>query len=1449
MKRNLLFTLLLVCATILNVAAQQPMGGCWHPEDIKNWTPQSDPEAKFNRSVVPLKERFIDKTTKAGPYNYYDSQVTACLTMNPMCSQTPSQGANSFTGYTFNYWQYVDILVWWGGSAGEGVIIPPSAPVVDAAHKNGVQVYGNVFFPPGAFGGQRSWVREMLTVENGEYPFAKKLAEIANYYGFDGWFVNEETYASSKDEWAAFAQTFNKYKGSSHMGLQWYDASTSITGSLFEGKDKFSSMFLNYGSANSGSITSNNNKAKSWGMNPFAVNFYGLEIGGGGFYHKREFTALYSKDKNNGSVALFCPEEKTWKDHTKKNELTPYEQMEEFYKTASRFWVNINHDVTSKSAYDDSNWPGMSVGVAARSVINEFPFVTSFNTGMGKKRYVKGVAKGTGDWYHRGIQSILPTWRWWVEGTKKTITPKFSWDDSYNSGASLALSGDLDANVSNNVRLYKTHLTVTGSEHAKIVVKGVKTGYSCYLGLAFSEDNNAFTYIPMNSFANGNWKTYDIPLKTYRGKTISMVSFKLVSATNVKGVDLKIGQIYLGDAVPACGNATDVKIINDKGVVKTSLGDTKGNARIVWNAATGVVSHYNIYMEQGGKEQLVGQTMDDAFYVDDITRTNSSELSIKFKIKSVDLDGNETAGVVKVAEWEKPQAPSVKIVSDKSYIEAGETVVFTARATQYPESYKWTIPAGAEKVNGSYKANQIACRFSNTGVYNISVKVTNSVGATTETLNNAVKVVAKSLLEVVSVGKTIDSFSDCISKHHPRCIIDGEDIPSSLDNKWCVGGSKSQWVIIDLEEPYDIYGFRAFDTGHKEDPSGNYDCWKIEVSNDKQTWTEVVDEQGRKSENTKVDAIPGIIGRYVRFTPYDKDLNITIRIWEFQVLGVSMGMNLSQIDNIKMSSDETKTVKVTYDLGAIAKAKDFGFNITSEDDNILVTNEVIDEKNNTFQFDMSAKKGFYGNENVSVSFTNGGFSKDVSFDVMVKSANWTNVLVGKKLQAYKSDYGWNQLGDKIDGAATLVDNNQETGINTKYMGVILEADLKDVHTLSCFKYTGSQDGETLKIKVYGSNDGENYDLVVLNENYKGGSLFILEKAVSYRFIRIWSSVSGWASVTINEMVALGEVKDFSFSKVKKQTLHFDQTRSIQIPFTNKVDFNSDEVSAKVSNTSFARVTNVTVDKAKHIINVTLQSNHLIGATNVELEINHNGRSYVENIDLVVTPKDAINVALNKQVVDHSGSTPNELPSFLFDGETSPESASSKWCETGDGPHYVVVDLEKVYSVYEFKMFDSGNKEDANWNSVGYTIEVSEDNKTWTTIAESATDDSTTKDIFTNGVKARYVKYTTGGDNGNGTIRLFEFEIYGTKDLSTPVITSSAALISVYPNPTTDFIEVKGVGITTETTVELFDLLGQLERSIPNYSGQKIDMTGLTKGVHIVRIKTGDSITYTKIMVL
>ena len=95
--------------------------------------------------------------------------------MNSSTSGNPSRGSSEFSTYTFDYWQYIDTLVYWGGSAGEGLIVTPSADVIDEAHINGVPVLGTIFLPPNEYGGKEDWVKKMLAKDdNGQVSITVK---------------------------------------------------------------------------------------------------------------------------------------------------------------------------------------------------------------------------------------------------------------------------------------------------------------------------------------------------------------------------------------------------------------------------------------------------------------------------------------------------------------------------------------------------------------------------------------------------------------------------------------------------------------------------------------------------------------------------------------------------------------------------------------------------------------------------------------------------------------------------------------------------------------------------------------------------------------------------------------------------------------------------------------------------------------------------------------------------------------------------------------------------------------------------------------------------------------------------------------------------------------------------------------------------------------------------
>lgn len=980
-----LFSLIFLLVLTNSVWGQQPFGGCWHPDYVRDWKPENDPDAKFNRSTVALQPRIADPVIKANPYQYSEGKVAACLTMNPMCSQTPSQGANNFIGYNPTYWQYMDLLIWWGGSAGEGIIIPPSAPVTDAAHQSGVKVLGQVFFPPGAFGGQGHWVTQMLTKEGNTYPYAKQMYEMAKFYGFDGWFINEEiTFSAYITEWTAWTAYFNECAaadGNTHMEIQWYDCGTSIGNKMNFLKLHNTSYFLNYGSPSTGNISSQMGDIQAQGYTKEEATrklYFGIECAQGGFtgngnYYKN----LFSKEGHKGSIDLFNPEEGIWKKVVESLLGKPsasgdlaYEKMNTVFSNESRFWVNAQADVTNSAGWSGSTWPGFANALLERSTIQTKPFVTSFSAGLGKHRFVNGEKKGTQDWYHRGMQDIMPTWRWWIEN--KQINISLNWDDAYNQGTSLKVAGKILVGQEQLTRLYKTNLEIASGDKFRLVYKTSHPN-TMEVKLATSEDVSVFTTFPVTETSQSNgWSVCDIDLSSLNGKTVSIIALNFKSDEAVETYETYLGELAVLPAnyAPAQQQVSNLMAQNE-------LKAAGGDIRVIWDApVSSDIHHYNVYFERGGENKLVGQTRNEGFYIPKFVRADG-ENSVNVYVAAVTNDMVEGTPVLLTVSFPAMGIPDVRLKAAKTLVKPNEEVAITAFATNFPTAYNWAVPTGATLV--SQTDNQAVFSFANPGKYDISVTVVNEVGDSTCMIEQYIEVSEAKVLERVSVGKTIHSSSGYLGQEAPKWIIDGVTVPGSVNQKWCIGGAKEHWVVIDLGTPHNLYSFSIWDCGHKENVSDNIKSYRILLSNDATNWNEVLNESNRP-ENTKTDYIKPTVARYVKFVPYDEEMPITIRIWEFEIFGTQSNLEIAIPAPVDTVMGTTVHHDLAFSLGGDPKAENFGITVTSADPAIaVISNVVVNEETGRLSYDVTTNNP--GTTNVTIHFQNGTWFKDVTFNV------------------------------------------------------------------------------------------------------------------------------------------------------------------------------------------------------------------------------------------------------------------------------------------------------------------------------------------------------------------------------------------------------------------------------------------------------------------------------------
>ena len=466
------------------LSKHQPFSSYWFIDELLKWNPETDINTKFNISHLPLKQRFTDSVTQISPALSTKPSIVSLIAPHAT-NNHPSQGFQTVEQYVFPYWQYIDYLVQWGGSAGEGIIISPTVFWIESAHQNGVEILGTVFFPPNVYGGKEEWVREFLQQDaNGNFPVADKLIEVAKVYGFEGWFINQETNGMEKKE-AGLMQAFLKYyqkKSNASLKIMWYDAMIEDGRVIWQdelnhhnsiyfqnGDEKLSDiMFLDFGWSET-QLEDSHKRAKELNRSPWEL-FSGIDVQGKSYKTPTNWNGLYKNEKPyTTSIGLYCPNSTF--------NIAKDKQPESVYDEEQKFWNGtiLEEDVP---AWQSKEWKGFSKYIPARSVISTLPFITNFNYGLGRFYNEEGKPLSTREWHNLSIQDVLPTWQWQVDSTEVNVD--FDFNESYTGGSSVKIEAKKHVKQS-KIPLYKTALRLTGNEVLNIACKGVgKLQYILY---------------------------------------------------------------------------------------------------------------------------------------------------------------------------------------------------------------------------------------------------------------------------------------------------------------------------------------------------------------------------------------------------------------------------------------------------------------------------------------------------------------------------------------------------------------------------------------------------------------------------------------------------------------------------------------------------------------------------------------------------------------------------------------------------------------------------------------------------------------------------------------------------------------------------------------------------------------------------------------------------------
>jgi endo-beta-N-acetylglucosaminidase D len=634
-------------------SSDQPYASYWFPLEILSWSPSTDPDAPYNRSGVTLKTEYVDSITMVNPNARVNEAKVNQLSAFAPTSDNPSQGSLNINYYSFSFWQYVNQLVFWGGSAGEGLILAPNPTIIDAAHRNGVKVLGNIFFSPTAYGGQFQWVNDFLQKNGNTFPVADKLIEAAEYYGFDGWFINQET-AGGNSQTAIDMRDFMIYfQKNSNLEIEWYDAMTengnivwqnqlnSLNDWYFQWGDTLVSetMFLNFG-WNATLLNNSRTLAQSLNRSEYEL-FAGIDVEANGYITGVSWSALFPDNLPHvTSLGIYRPD---WC-YNSSVDLTDY------YNKSSIFWVGWNHDPSNTTT--SNSWKGIANYIPAFTPITEVPFVTNFCTGQGYDFYIDGEKisypdLATDGWNNLSLQDVLPTWRWIVQSGGTKLQPEFDFTDAYYGGNCLKISGDLTSD--NLIKLYKSNCLVSSDTKLEIAFKTGSIGLTnMKVGLAFENNPSTFTYLDVGSTSTIDWNLKTIDLGSHSGEKIAVIALFFEGGFGT-GYEIKIGRlsIYNG-SIDIPNPPTNLYVenkVNESGFV---------TLRLRWDHSTSEVYYYNVFRKnQDNSLTYLGGTANNAYFVPYV-KYEQGDSAVSILVQTVGNEFGKSSLAETTFEWFSP---------------------------------------------------------------------------------------------------------------------------------------------------------------------------------------------------------------------------------------------------------------------------------------------------------------------------------------------------------------------------------------------------------------------------------------------------------------------------------------------------------------------------------------------------------------------------------------------------------------------------------------------------------------------------------------------------------------------------------------------------------------------------------------------------------------------------
>ena len=680
------------------LASAQPRNAGYRLQDIRTWSPQTDPYARYLRAEVPLQPRIPhDPSTQAHPELDAKAQVMLMQGDYGNSFFGNFRANDGFAHNVLNFWQYADYWSPWHGSATArtpqslydpatsdwrtrnfefGVVDIPNPAYTNAAHRNGVKSIATIYFDPAFRPGLTFKEAFDKDPTSRGYIIAEKLVEMAKYFGYDGYFLNEEEGNLQDSRF----RPFMSYLTSKGLYTQWYTNTpgtwSSSKASLLDHGRIMNSVFLNYNWP--GTQDRSVEAAKAEGYDPYQSLFFGVEANQAGFNGKHrsatELPSLYESRRNHSpkaSVALFTPSDMYQRglaDAVKPKgadkdvplfQQDPYQWMvaerERMYfsgvtSNPKDTGAHPGHSRPEVGVADSSSWVGAADFIPARSVIGGRQFHTDFNTGHGMRWYSAGDVSAAASWTDMDAQSILPSWQWWIdtEGTRPSVDFDYGPSDrrkdvhgapvslpyhqvgAWRGGSSLVVHGMMSKTTT--LRLFKTRLAMTADTSMPITFrKSSKDHGTMKAALVFADDPGRVVTVDVpGSGVKGGWHTSTLRLGRFAGRTLTTLGLQFEPAPDYQ---MNVGAISVrdGSGVPAAPSKVHLDTVYDD-----------GQAILSWHAAPfdDVAGYVVESMGPDGKIVHLASGYTDLAYLKAVPKKTGKVI---FRVRAVGHDGQMSA--------------------------------------------------------------------------------------------------------------------------------------------------------------------------------------------------------------------------------------------------------------------------------------------------------------------------------------------------------------------------------------------------------------------------------------------------------------------------------------------------------------------------------------------------------------------------------------------------------------------------------------------------------------------------------------------------------------------------------------------------------------------------------------------------------------------------------------